>query len=308
MKNQIIKNLKSLRKEIKLTAGQKSEVENFLMAKISPDLIIAKENKISIWEKLADRLIPANLAFKPVAVFSLILGLLLISAFSSANAAKDALPGDILYPVKITAENIKYNLAFSHEQKAKIAMEMVESGTDELKAIVQSKGDGEKKYKVAQVTRKIRESLDKVKDKIQIIAKEPANSKTTETVKDINKKLEKVKEEIAKANKTAGNKADDKLTQVIKEVEKTSKVVITVLKDKDKSNSNQAENFESQKQEESLVKGATTSTSSTSEQTLSQTASNLTQTTSEAVLPVSELLGIKKPAEKPQEFKVGIIK
>ena len=301
MKNNIIKNLESLSSEIRISASNKKEVESFLMSEISRD--VQSQNKVSFLMKFADHLVPANLAFKPVAVFSLIVGLLLVSSFGSVSAAKNTLPGDTLYPVKITAENIKYSLSFSHEAKAKVAMGMVETRVGELKVIVADEENGEREYKVVQTSKKIKDSLDKVKDKVAVI--------NEETVEEIDKKLAMVGDEINEVVQEIENGEVEELAQVVEQVEEASGVVMVALEEQKEQADNDGEvkgEEDDDGTDEAVEKATTTAVDEIED------GSELPTTTSEIIpaneiIPtrdVKEILGIEEEEVEVEEFEVKI--
>ena len=189
MKNDAIKNLKSLHNDIKLSSKEKSEVGDFLMAQVSQDMFY-KNEKPSFWLKMADHLIPASFEMKPVAVFALIL-FLFGSVFTSIGAPS-ALPGDALYSFKLTGENIRYNVFTKKENKSKYAMTLVETRVNELKQIVTKEENGNKSERIAKATKEIENSLNKVTDKINV--EETYN--VVMAAQEVEEKLEAVKEEI----------------------------------------------------------------------------------------------------------------
>jgi len=317
---ELIKNLKLLKDEILMSDEQKDSLENLLMSKIKQNL--PERNRVPLWLKLADRIMPQNFALQPTAVFGLILGLFLIFSFASVNAAKNTLPGDTLYPVKIAAENIKYNLTFSDGQKAKIAMSMVENRVNELKMIVASQKNSEKERKTVETAKKIKSNLDIVKDKVQKIDE-------AEVVKEIDQKLAMVKEEVEELDQSD----ELELEEVASDVEKTRVVVAGVLETEKLRNKEVGENEDSGDvgDDKEVVKGESdkiadvitenaTSTSSSSEdkiaedETIEKDLGNNngenkneldTNTTSDSDIVLPELI-IEEIEEKPQEFEVRI--
>jgi len=306
---ELIKNLKSLRSEIEMTKEQKDSLENLLMAKISQDLPEQKV-KIPFLLQFADHLVPANLAFKPVAVFCLIAGLLLVSSFGSVGAAQNTLPGDTLYPVKITAENIRYNLTLSQEGKAKVAMGMVEKRASELKVIMADQENGEREHKVVQASKKIKDSLNKVKDKVQIVS-EKSDIGSVEFVEEIDKKLAMVGEEINKAVTMAEevleeiedgedleDKVSDELAQVAEEVEEASSVIMAALNDTENIETQKHENTENIKTEEEFDDEIQTEGEEIEAVEI--------QEIEIYKAPIKDILGIEEEEVEVKEFKVNI--
>lgn len=230
MPNNPIKNLETLAGRIKMTTDQKQGAEDFLMAKISERLVNEKQNKVSVWVRLADSFVPSY-SLQPVAVFGLILALVLVSSFGSVSASKNALPGDTLYPVKLTAENLKYSLTFSGEKKAKLAMSLVEERINELKIVVDLE-DNNKQEKIASASESIKNTLAKVKDRVEEINRTAGGDKNIlATTQEIDKKLAVASAEINKTAAKMDEKTKDKLAGVASQIESASTVVLTVLID-----------------------------------------------------------------------------
>ncbi len=283
------------------------ESRSFLMSQVG-QTSETQEQKVPVWLKLADAFVPANLRLQPVAVYSLVLGLFLITSFASVNASKNTLPGHPLYPVKIIAENIKYNLSFSNQAKAKVAMSIVEKRVGELKIIAVEKQNqdqdinniNEKQKKVASAVSKVKSSLDIVKNKLNDIKedKNDENKKAVVVVKEIDEKLALVKNEIQETNKEIEN-------EISEELEKTSIVVLAVLNEVEENE----EGVVAGDKEEIVVKGVitsqATSTSSTSEQDLiNATSSDFVKF--DNIIKPENILVIEKIEKESEEFGVGI--
>lgn len=312
MINRELKNLfNDAKKECQPDMDWANDTRGLLLSQVRNEM--PKQN-IPFLMKFADHLVPANLAFKPVAVFCLIAGLLLVSSFGSVGAAQNTLPGDTLYPVKITAENIKYNLTLSQEGKAKVAMDMVEKRASELKVIVADQENGEREYKIVQASKKIKDSLNKVKDKVQIISEKP-DADLVGVVEEIDKKLAMVGEEINEAVTMAEevleeiedgedleDKVADELAQVAEEVEEASSVIMAALEDTENTKTLKHLNTKTLKQ--NSVEGITTLTSS--EQETEEVEEVEIQETEIYKAPIKDILGIEEEEVEIEEFKVNI--
>ena len=235
MKPEILNNLSSLADQINMTAEEKEKLENFVMGKILSELP-AREERIPVWLKLANSLVPANFAMQPAAVFSLIIGLFLVTSFASVNASKNSLPGDTLYPLKLTAENLRYNLSFSSEGRAKAAMTMAENRMGELKMITEKPAlsKSEKKVKIAKAAAEVKNNLNLVADKLQNIAPDVSESEVS-AVKEIDVKLSTVKTELEQVSDAMGEEAAEEMQLAQAEAEKTSAVILAVLDDNKKN-------------------------------------------------------------------------
>ncbi|MFW6120706.1 MAG: DUF5667 domain-containing protein [Petrotogales bacterium] len=100
-----------------------------------------------------------QLALKPVMATVLALTLIFGAGFLTISAAKDSVPGDFLFPVKITLESVQ--LKFS-SQKAKTALqvEFVSHRAEELNQIVEEPIDLiEKKNKAMEAASELKDQL-----------------------------------------------------------------------------------------------------------------------------------------------------
>ncbi len=325
MKNNTLKNLKALQSEIKLSSKDRSEVGDFLMAKISED---SSTQRASIWLKLADHLLPANFELKPVAVFLIIL-LVFGAVFTSVGVSKNTLPGDALYPVKLTTENIKYNVFTKQENKSQYAMSLIENRIKELKEIVKNEENGERQAKIAQATQEIQENLDKVvKDidvqethKVVMAAQEVEEqlAAVQQEIEDMD--VEEIKQKIQETSELLNSVVIEKITQQVQDIQnnenaddelkKIASEIEIYLEDNDYQDAVEKivlmNSLIANGQE---VKGDTdenqTTNTSTTEVADNNSQASSTQTASQIEpISVKELLGIEEE-EESQEFMVEL--
>jgi len=295
--NLILNNLSNLSQKIIMTAEEKEKVENFVMAKILAESP-AREERIPFWLKLSNSLVPVNFAFQPVATFCLIAGLFLVTSFASVNASRNSLPGDTLYPLKLTAENLRYNLSFSSEGRARVAMTMAENRVGELKLIAEkpSLSNEEKKVKIAKATAEIKSNLNLVADKLQAAAKSDVSSgDEVATAKEIDAKLTAVKGEL---EQVSTNASDDEIVKEVElaqmEAEKASAVALAVL---DSEMENQKD-----KDNKDIKELKIDDNTSTSETLIEQKTATSTNTSSTHILP----LILEQETTTKEEFGVGL--
>lgn len=184
------------------------------------------------WSRLVSKLVnvlaPQQLAMKPVATFSLILGLFVISGFASVNASRNSLPGDTLYPLKLTAENLKYSLSFSSESKAKVAMDRIEERMSELKTLADSMSVDGNKQKMVKTATEIKNNLNLVTSKIQAIGSDVDESEI-KTAKEIDNKLVVMKSNLETVSQTMGSELDSEITALKEQVEKASALTVATI-------------------------------------------------------------------------------
>jgi len=272
------------------------QTKNFLLAQIP-------ERK-PVWSlNLITNLIPVNLVLRPVAAFSMVLALVFISSFASINASRNSLPGDVFYPIKLTAENLKYTLSFSQEGKARMAMSMLQNRVSELKTItLKDEPVQAKQEKIVQATSEITNNLRMVVDKVKELDKkqttdEQEKIKVSMAVKEINDKLITVKDEMQVALEASlDEEVDKQIERLTSEIEKTSSEFLAVLNDKPVSDLK--ENTLPTEAE------AATSTNTTTVTSLGDEEKQNNGTSSDDF--IQQLLEETNREIKEPEFKVGI--
>lgn len=195
----------------------------------------------------------SSLVLKPVLVFGTILCLIFGGGFLTAQAAKTALPGDLLYPIKLIIENVKVKIS-SQSAKSKLQAEFVCNRAEELSQIVGDNNNPlEKKEMVVKMVDKlqaqvvnVKSGLDKIKqiepnqmaaaaeaisqktlesEKILIEAKQklaggPEGEESKEMVKAIDAAVKDVREASVLAAELKGGKTGIEVQMEVKETEK----------------------------------------------------------------------------------------
>jgi len=237
MKHTTIKNLESLKGKIKMTSDQKNDVEDILFSKISNDLFVEKDYSVDLLTRMANALIP-TFNLKPVGVFVMILSLVLGSSFGTVSASKNTLPGDILYPVKITAENFEYTLAFSNEKKVEVAIQSIENRMDELKRMAVENTES---VHIAVASENLKDNLNKVQVAVQEVNQEEVIQTADQNLMEIENEIR----EVAENSEILGQDAQE----IKNEVEKTTSVILSVLINSNENNENEVKEIKINEQE-----------------------------------------------------------
>jgi len=142
-------------------------------------------------------------AYRPVLAFCLLLCLVFGGGFFIVQAAKDSLPGDLLYSVKITLENAQMKVS-SEMSKPKLEARFVSNRVEELTQIIGEADDPiEKKKKVVRAVNKLQAQVASTKvhlDKMKIDNPEKAAEVTdavNEKMAEAKKALEDVSDAVA---------------------------------------------------------------------------------------------------------------
>jgi len=158
-------------------------------------------------------------AFKPVAAFCLLLLLVFGGGFFVVQGAKGSLPGDLLYPVKITLENAKMKIS-AQTSKPELEAEFVGNRMEELSQIIEEVDDPiEKKKKVVKAVDKLQAQVVSVKarlDKVKIDEPE----KAAEVTDRVNEKLTETKKAVEKIS--------DALAIILDNKEKTREITLQI--------------------------------------------------------------------------------
>lgn len=115
--------------------------------------------------------------------------LILVGTSATSFASEDALPGDLLYPIKTEVnERVVKSLAFTKEKKAKVAIELVNKRMNELEEMMVK--DTSTPEKVDTIAMKLEEHKGDIQDYVEEI-KNTDESKTVEAT-NISTQLESV--------------------------------------------------------------------------------------------------------------------
>jgi len=115
-------------------------------------------------------------SLKTVLIGLLILYLISGSGFSILQASSNSLPGDLLYPVKITLENVRLKIA-SQEIESRLQLEFVANRVNELNRIVNQDEDATVK------SDKVIEAVDKLTTQVKSTKNNLSGIKTVEPQK-----------------------------------------------------------------------------------------------------------------------------
>ncbi len=131
---------------------------------------------------------------RPVGVLSAVAVLLFGSGVFGVNASKSSLPGDFLYPVKLTSEKVKVGLAESGEEKAKAHVAIAEERVREIEKIVQVERSSEtKKNKVKIAADGLKKEMEGVKKELDVVKDGVKSAKEiVVTAKEVDDKIEKI--------------------------------------------------------------------------------------------------------------------
>ena len=224
---ELIKKLKAcgkeFRKQTKISKSQKEAGWNLIMSEIDFS-IPAKESFIS---RLAETIAAQKLVFKPVAAFSMALVLFVVFSFATVNASKNTLPGNPFYNFKIAAEKIRYILAFSEQDRARMSMDISQRRAKEFAILVSRE---ENSLTAAQVSLQIKDYLTDVKTKFSKINKEEKDGEKVVAMADsINENIKDIEEAV---NAIESDNLKNNAQEVLAQTDDIKLVVLAALIDR----------------------------------------------------------------------------
>lgn len=164
----------------------------------------------------------------PVMAVLSVFGVALGGSLASVSAAERSIPGDLLYPVKLAAEQARLLLEKEPPDQLKLKAEFVERRGEEIKQLAKT-NTPQKSQRLKEAAGLLKQDLDAVKTQLHTVAAESSAPKAVEVAKDIDAKsgrlaqtLKEVKEvvpEDVKANvgevQSAAMNAGVKAVQVL---------------------------------------------------------------------------------------------
>ena len=132
----------------------------------------------SLWARIGERLLLPRVRVRWAAALATILVVLLVGVGAVATSS-DALPGESLYWVKRTTEQVRLAIAFSESSKARLQLALAERRVDELSRLT---GRGDTEFTAS--------LIDDLRHHLQEAQSEVAAVKDQETAADLRAKLE----------------------------------------------------------------------------------------------------------------------
>jgi len=201
MKNNAVTNKIRLLKEIKPNPDWLESQRRNLLLHIKSDN--EAQRAWSLSEFFVSRLAGAvsKLALRPVMVSLIIFSLIFGGSFLTVKAAKNSLPGDLLYPIKIAMENVRVKIS-SQETRTKLQAEFVEHRAEELTQIIEEVDNPiEKKEKVIKTVNKLQAQVASTKAHLDKV-KADKPEKVAEVTEAVNEKLSEAKKMVEESSES----------------------------------------------------------------------------------------------------------
>ncbi len=137
------------------------------------------------------------LSLKPafVQIAAMVLIVVLLSG-GAAMASTNSLPGDLLYPLKITTEKVQLSLAFTEMTKARLHLKFAERRLEEVKILTYDR----KEVELANIINSMTEHLNKAMSLVNKMPKERREEMLLEISQFVQREQKSLQEAVEKAS------------------------------------------------------------------------------------------------------------
>ena len=157
------------------------------------------------------QLIKENSMFrKPVVVIAIILALIVGGGAVTAAAAQTALPGDFMYPVKTTLENVRIQTAFDTSDEARLSIQFTGNRLEEISRLVASERDDDVVLGLEEFEKYLRLALES----LNTVAKNDP-----ERASELANQLSELLAEQSQIFATLGNGSADNIQEALREAQ-----------------------------------------------------------------------------------------
>lgn len=191
MFGKVEKQLKSFGKTIKMDERISGEIRASLLSKISSNETAPALASIKAFNPFL------YLNYRTLSVASVVL-IVSTGCIGTVSASLSSLPGDLLYPVKITTEKLQVALITDEGEKTKLKVSFAGRRLQEATEIINKEENGEKEVKVALAVLKFRAEVLSIQVNLPNLNEESKKS-VEDSIAAMNSEVEK----ITLANETA---------------------------------------------------------------------------------------------------------
>lgn len=147
-----------------------------------------------------------NFMARPIGVITMVCVVVLGSGGLTVSASRSSLPGNILYPVKLTSEKVQVGLTVNADKKTELQISHTEERLSEIEKILNSNEQIEDKNKKIEIAtnnlkdnvNRVQQSLDKAKN---VIGENDEIARTITTVKLVDQKMVEMSQKIKDSQK-----------------------------------------------------------------------------------------------------------
>jgi hypothetical protein len=242
-KRELLKQLHDLRRTIKPDLKWQEANREILLSQIKAQ---TKLNFVLSHKLLVKNFLVA--VYKPVGAMILVASILFGTWIATVGAAKNSLPGDFLYGLKLTTERMQVNLTMNDEKRTNLEFAFAERRLDEIKKTAAKDESSKNKKNIEATLKKFQESINNVKSnlaKLEITDKQAALKVADLIDQKAKEYIDIIKDQQATSPQLADNKeteqaisiskatADKALSLIVKEFESgESELILDQVKDK----------------------------------------------------------------------------
>ncbi|MFH0852590.1 MAG: DUF5667 domain-containing protein [bacterium] len=184
-------------------------------------------------------------ALKPISIMTVVFVLIFSSSLGALTMAKESLPGDRLYSVKIALEQARLFTTTSAEGKAEFQSEMIASRLDELNRVINASDSIEARQpRIEQAVTNLQRYLLTAKDDLPKLSGTDAK-KAVEVAKKIDKNAVQAEHALGQARLTLSAEMKpslaEKITEAADEADKTSTKALEMMMSKQSDAGDQAD-------------------------------------------------------------------
>ena len=208
-KLKILKNIQPQKKWLKQTR------EIFLI-QVKKDFVFKKQEENNFQFAFP------KLFLKPIGILTMIAILFFGTSTFAIKAAKNTVPGDPLYIIKINLEKTQKILTNNKEKKVGLAMESTKERLKELKQLSHSDSSVKNEKNIKTATQNLNEGIQEIKVSLNNL-KEESNSKTTvETAKTVDAQTTEYEKELIQTKEQASPAIKEEIEKVLNSIEETN--------------------------------------------------------------------------------------
>lgn len=123
----------------------------------------------------------------PVMAVLSVIGMVLGGSLASVSAAERSVPGDILYPVKLAAEQARLLMETEQPKKLQLKTEFVGRRAEEVKKIAKITNTAKRSERIKEAADIMKKDLDTIKTELHAVAASETAAKAVEAAKGIDK-------------------------------------------------------------------------------------------------------------------------
>lgn len=188
--------LEAMKEQVRPDAGWKQSNRELLLSEVKSSVTRTAGWRDGV-KSFAKQFLPTEvlqLVRGPVVAVVSIIIVALGGSIASVSASERSLPGDLLYPIKIVAEQTRLVFTTNKSSKLKLKTEFVERRVSEIKTVAAS-DDNQKPEKVKAAAENIKRDLNTVKNQLQEV-KSVSTKDSVEAAKLVDKKSVEIAKEL----------------------------------------------------------------------------------------------------------------